>query len=243
MNTKNITALAGMLARTGFDAGIGYRLLQQVCFRPATFFLTEKIQKGNDVLTCNLFFENKSNEYTCLYYDAAISKHAVMPERTVNGIHLHELDIMMQNINWNVQQVTEVFRLDDESTWEREKNIAQVVTDLTRLSATEDGKAFADALKVKYWTGAGLEAFVGNLSAIQNRLEVSQRFYFVDGEAIGVNEAYRFLLNKWMEKKILSKRRSDFKAVEGGTGSAAGDNKEVKLLKKKRIGRTRRSIG
>lgn len=240
MNTKNITALAGMLTRTGFDPGIGYRLLQQICFRPAAFSLTEKIQKGNDVLTCTLFFENKNNEYVCLYYDAAISKQVAMPERVVNGINLHELDMAMQNINWSVQQTTQEFRLDDESTWAREINIAQVVTDLVRLSVTEDGKAFADALKVKYWTGIGLETFVGNLSAIQNKLEVSQRFYFLDGEAIGVNEAYRFLLNKWMEKKMLAKKKIE---TVGGGESSASEGKEIKLLKKKRIGRTRRTIG
>lgn len=241
MNTKNITLLAGMLTRTGFDPDIGYRLLQQVCFRPAAFSLTEKIQKGNDVLTCTLFFENWNNEYNCVYYDAAISKQAAMPELTVNGINLHELDIAMQNINWNAQKAAEEFRLDDESTWAREKNIAQVVTELTRLSVTEDGKAFSDALKVKYWAGVGLEAFVGNLSAIQNRLEVSQRFYFLDGEAIGVNEAYRFLLNKWMEKKMVAKKKTDNQET-GSINSSASEGKEIKLLKKKRIGRTRRSI-
>jgi len=243
MNTKNITVLAGMLVRTGFDTGIGYRVLSRVCFRPATFSLVEKVQKGNDVLTCTLFFECRNNEYDCIYYDAAISKQAAMPERVVNGVNLAELDGVMQSIEWDMRIVNDEFRLDDESTWGREKSIAQVVGDLVRLSVTEDGKAFSDALKVKYWAGAGLESLVGNLSAIQNRLEVSQRFYFLDGEAINVNEAYRFLLNKWMEKKMLNRRRNDSKEADGGNQPAAGEGKEVKLLKKKRIGRTRRSIG
>ncbi len=229
-----------MLARTGFDPAIGYRLLQQVCFRPVVFSLVEKMQKGNDVLTCTLFFENRNGEYQCLYYDASIARQAAMPELVVNGVALHELDRVMQSIDWDMRVVNDAFRLDDESTWEREKNIAQVVSDLLKLSMTEDGKAFADALKVKYWVGAGLESIAGNLSAIQNKLEVTQRFYFVDDEAINVNEAYRFLLNKWMEKKVLSKKKSE----TGSDGAAAaGEGKEVKLLKKRRVGKTRRING
>ncbi len=232
MNTKNIASLVGMLSRAGFDQSIGHRLLQQVCFKPVSFTLTEKIRKGKDCLTCHLSFQRKTDEYVCEFYDASFIKEIHLPDRTINGIRLPDLDRAMGEISWQVPPSEVAFRLDDEKTWERERNIEVVVNDLSRLSASVDGKNFADCLKVKYWSEVGLESIVGNLNAVRSRLEVSQRFYFMDGEGIAVDQAYLFLQNRWMEKRLLALKRQD--DPKKGADSHSGEGENKKLLQKKR---------
>lgn len=122
------------------------------------------------------------------------------------------------------------FLIGDVRTWDRENAIASVVGSLNKLSATAEGKYFADALKIKYWADAGLEDWVGNLSAIRSRYEISQRVYFIDGEALAVDEAYRFLLNRWVEKKMQAKKRDEGKITQRDTTSNESQGK--KLIKK-----------
>lgn len=240
MDKQNIAALSAMLIRAGFDESIGYRLLQKICFNPATFVITERIQRNRDILTCELHFEKNGIVYTCGYYDVSLVKAVVMPERTINTISLTELDLAMSEINWHLQQSEDQFLLDDEKTWVREKSIAQTINQLARLSATEEGKYFADALKLKHWSDAGLEDLVGNLNAIRARLEISQRVYFIDGDAIPVDEAYRFLLNKWMEKKMQAKKREQGKELAGDDETKGSEGRGKGLLQKKRRTRIKR---
>lgn len=232
MNTKNIASLVGMLSRAGFDQSIGHRLLQKVCFKPVSFTLTEKIRKGKDCLTCHLSFQRKTDEWVCEFYDASFIKEIHLPDRTINGIRLQDLDRAMGEISWQVQHSEVAFRLDDEKTWEREKAIENVINDLAKLSASADGKLFADCLKVKYWSDAGLESLVGNLNVIRSRMEVSQRFYFMDGEGIAVDQAWLFLQNRMMEKRLLAQKREDDPRKGADTHTGEGENK--KLLQKKR---------
>ncbi len=240
MNTHNIAALSAMLIRAGFEEGIGYRLLQRISFTPAAFILIEKLQKNKDLLTCQLYFERNGAEYTCGYYDVSLIKGIVMPERSLNNINLAELDLAMDAIDWQFKAGSESFRLDDELTWKREQEIAEAVNQLARLSATEDGKYFADALKLKHWLDSGLEELVGNLNAIRAKFEISQRVYFIEGDGISVDEAYRFLLNRWMEKKMQAKRREKGKEALNDSTEPQGESLSKGLLQKKRRSKSRR---
>lgn len=240
MDKQNIAALSAMLIRAGFEEGIGYRLLQRICFNPAVFTMTERLQRNRDTLTCVLHFEKNGAAYTCGYYDVSLIKGIIMPERSIATISLQELDTGMGNIDWHFKPSDGAFLLNEEESWAREKNIAQLVTLLTRLSATEEGKYFADALKLKHWQDAGLEDLVGNLDAIRSRLEISQRVYFIDGEGISVDEAYRFLLNRWMEKKMQAKKREQGKAPANDNRASDGEGQGKRLLPKKRRTRIKR---
>ncbi|MES2331301.1 MAG: hypothetical protein V4539_16985 [Bacteroidota bacterium] len=241
MDTENISALSAMLIRAGFEEGIGYRLMQRICFRPSNFILVERLPKNKDMLTCLLHIERNGAAYNCGYYDVSLIKGIVMPERVENGINLQEIDLAMGDIDWRFQADDSAFRLSDPSTWERERNISQVVGQLTKLSATEEGKHFADALKLKHWADAGFEGIIGNLNAIRAKFEISQRVYFIDGEAIPVGEAYRFLLNKWMEKKIQAKKRYEA-AKDPETGDLGENVVKGKKLVQKKIRERRKSF-
>lgn len=255
-----------MLVATGFSENLGHRLLQYVCFKPADFVLTEQVARGPDLLTCQLYFERKGDEYICSYYDACFLKEVKVPDLSIQGINLKELDRRMGETDWQmnaggsfdqdlggpnwqagtgkIKQVVDrtdweagaACKLQDEASWHRENQIEGIVTDLLRLAATDEGKPFADALKLKHWATVPLHPMMGNLNAIRSRFEVSQRFYFFDGKGISVEEAYRFLLNRWLEKKFQADRK---KALPGNDvvrdtdGEASGSDKG--LLKKKRV--------
>ncbi len=73
----------------------------------------------------------------------------------------------------------------------------------------------------------------GNISPLKNKSEVSQRFYVFDGQAgISVDEACRFLLNRWLEKQMQSKRKltsnSEISEKEKDSHASSGNG----LLKK-----------
>jgi len=110
------------------------------------------------------------------------------------------------------------------------------VEDLIALEAVEEGKAISISLKLKYWAGIPYQELVGNISPLKNKSEVSQRFYFFEGQAgISAVEAYRFLQNRWLEKQMQAKRKqTDETSTEenhAGDQASAGSG----LLRKKRI--------
>lgn len=234
----NIASLCSMLSRAGFQQ-IEYRLLQYICCRPAQFTLTEKIDFGQDHLHCQLSFARSADEYAIIYYEASLIKELDMPGLVLGGVDLAELESAMQAVDWRENDCSTTFRLDDKTTWQREREIDQIVGMLARLSATEQGKGYADALKVRFWSGTLMEQLTGNLAAIRSKLEVSQRFYFMDRECISVDQAYLFLQNRWLEKRMTRKRKADSREEVPG---AAAEGQKAGLLRKKRLGKGRKPI-
>lgn len=236
MNIENISSLSSMLSAAGFE-NLSYRLIQHICCQPVQFSLRQDIVFGSDNLSCQIYFEKKGDAYSVSYYDATLLKELRMPPLTINQVGLQELEATMKGIDWQLSEMPVSFRMADESTWEREKCIERVVHDLAHLSASPDGKKFADVLKVQFWSGSLLEQLNGSLAAVRSKLSVSQRFYFMTGEIISVSEAWRFLQNRWMERKLLALRKSTVTCADND--QATGKGKEVKLLKKKRLSRVR----
>jgi hypothetical protein len=61
MNIQNISALAGQLQSLGFE-NPGCSLLKRICFKPKSFFISKKIEKGKDRISFHLFFEKPNNQ-------------------------------------------------------------------------------------------------------------------------------------------------------------------------------------
>lgn len=243
MNIENISALVGQLQSLGFENS-SYPLLKRISFKPDNFILSQKIVKGKDKLSFQLFFEKeeKQNIYILMYYDAALQKELALNEAVINDINPINLEKSMAEIDWkNAFDFTtkKQLNLDDKTSWDKEQKVESVIEDLSELEKSEDGKAFAIALKLKYWAGIPYQELFGNISPLKNKSEVSQRFYFFEGQAgISVDEAYRFLQNRCLEKQMLAKRKhadsGEFSETETDSHASSGTG----LLKKKRLGRS-----
>ena len=246
MNIQNITALADQLKTLGLE-NAGYSLLKRICFKPESFFLSQMIEKGKDQLDLRLFFEkdNKHNAYILKYYDAIFQKEVAIVETNLNGINTGLLDKEMEEIDWKGAfdiSTKKPWNPDDRTGWEKEQKIESIVDKLKALELDEEGKTIAESLKLKYWANApNCELFV-NTGPLKNKSEVSQRFYFPDGQpGISVDEAHRFLLNKWLEKQMQArKKQNDHGEIaenenEGNTSEGSG------LLKKKLLIRPKSS--
>ena len=237
MNIKNIMALTGMLTGIGFDSNISRRLLQHICFRPEAFQLTERVLKGEDRLTCTLYFERSEVHYTCNYYEVSLLPSIEIPALTIQSVNLRELYQRMVAIEWESRGWEDAaFDPEDEGTWQKEKVIEGIVTDLSKLSIADEGKYFADYLKLKFWQDREWPAPGGKVN-LRSKFEVSQRFYFFDGRGISIDEAYRFLQNRLLEKKMHS-RSSGVEGASTETGSPSVGDKG--LLQKKRKRKTQR---
>ena len=233
MDIQSISVLAEKLEKIGFS-NMSCSLLKKICFKPVQFFVTRRVQKGTDQLTFILSFAKVKDqgEYDLRFYDAMLQKKQVVETKIVNGIDVANLDKRMNGINWQYAfdpNETEQTEVDGKEYLEEAMAIEEVIDDLAKLE-TGEGKAIAGALKFKYWYGTAYRESVGNIATVKAKDEVSQRFYKQgDENIISVNEAYRFLQNKWMEKQMLAKKKSfegsggneeilDVKSASGGTG-------------------------
>ena len=246
MNIQNISELSRQLEVLGFHDASSL-LLKRICFKPADFYLPQRLIKEKDVMLFSLYFEllQKTDNYLLQYYDVTLQKANGGLALPVDGVNPAELEKQMVAIDWK-----KAFSLDDKkswnaedkSTWETESRISGIIESLSILEKSEPGKVIASTLKQKFWAGTLHQEIVGSIPLVKNKEDVNQRFYISeDGGGITTDEAYRFLQNKYMEKQLqLKKKQSDsgdesIPEESNGTSSSG-------LLKKKRIaGRGKRN--
>ncbi len=243
MNIQNITALVGQLQSLGFE-NLGYSLAKRICFKPDNFILSKKVEEGKDRLIFELFFKKggSGDEYVLMYYDATLQKEIDFPDTPINGVNVIALEKQLQEINWEAPfdvDIKKQWSPEDITSWEQEQRIESVVMDFASLELTQEGKVFATGLKNKYWAGIACQELTGSASPLKNKGEISQRFYFFDVQpGISIDEAYRFLQNRWLEKQLQIKRKqSDSSEIstEENDSSSFGSG----LLKKKRFSRSK----
>ena len=239
MNIQNITELASQLQSLGFD-NLGSLLLKRICFKPENFYLIQKIAKDNVQLEFRLYFEKqkKNDAYVLLYYDVILPHENISEESIIEGIDIPDLEKQMASIEWKLAfDLNERKKLDpnDKATWEIEAKVESVIESLAALEQDEKGKAIASVLKLKFWQSLVYHEMFGTISSVRNKSDVSQRFYFSDNSVgISVDEAYRFLQNKWLEKQLnLKKKQVD--ATSESEKDEANGSMGSGLLKKRRI--------
>lgn len=234
MNIDNLTALAAQLQNLGFG-DIGNALLKWICFKPDSFSISKLLEKGEDKLQVELFFEKEQSEYFLKCYDIAIQQKASSQLKEINDVHIASLENKMTVINWK-----QAFELNEQKPWNaktdvtNEEAIESVITDLAKLESSEEGKAIAATLKAKYWNGSNYNEVFGIITAPKMKAEISQRFFIFDGQpGISIDEAYRFLQNRRMEKQM-KKKQTDNQTSETSDDVMSG-NSGSGLLKKKRM--------
>jgi hypothetical protein len=188
---QNIASLAKALEELGFDTSLSTTLQAFVLLQLPKFSISYKAVKGKDVLKCNLFFERKEKAFSCLCYDAILRKEIILPDLVVEGVSLKELDDKMNSVNWK-----DIFT--------HAQDIDFIIDDLQKLTLSKEGKEFSEQLKVKHWSDTSLERIL-NISFLKPKFEITQRFYFIDDKSISIEEAYRFLNNKWIERQMKKK--------------------------------------
>ena len=239
MNIENISALMKQLQTLGFE-NAGYSLLKRISFKPENFILSQKIEKSKDKLSFQLFFEKEVSKgtYVLLYYDAVLQKEKPLIDATINGISITSLEKSMTEIDWKSAfdfVAKKQLNLEDKTSWEKEQKVESVIEDLSELEKSEDGKEVAVGLKLKYWAGIPYKELFGNISPLKNKSEVSQRFYFIEGQTgISVDEAYRFLQNRWLETQMQAKKKQLDNQTEEPI-EKNGNNTGSELLKKRRL--------
>ena len=150
----------------------------------------------------------------------------------------------MTEIDWKIAFDFETKRnwnAEDKASWEKEQKIESVIEELKTIETSEEGKSISTGLKMKFWAGIPYQELVGSISPLKNKSEVIQRFYLFDGQAgISVDEAYRFLQNRWLEKQMQAKRKqSDTANEREESDSVQASSFNSSLLKKKPLVRNK----
>lgn len=240
MNIKNINALSEQLKELGFS-DLTFPLVKRMCFRPKRFSVGYRVEKNDNILNCQLLFESQTGgDYTFIYYDAAFQ-----PRRDyyaiVNNVDVKLLTARMSEIDWKrAFDFTEkkLVPLTEKNVFENELVVAGIVDELAALASTNEGKEVVAKLTEMYWASLPYTQVVGsNLVGMKSKIEISQRFYVMQGQAgISVDDAYRYLQNRWLEKEMLAKRKqADRNNDESNEANSFG----TELLKKKHRRRTK----
>jgi hypothetical protein len=240
MNIENISALTKQLKALGFSDADN-SLIKKICFSPQSFCITQNIENRNEQIIFQLFFERKDKEniYALIYYDAILQKEVSDDSTIINGISIEDVEKKMAAIDWKKAfDFTENknWNASDKSSWETEEKIETIMTSLSSIEMTEEGKSITAALKLKYWTGSSYFEIFDNISQTKNKAEISQRFYCAEGQpGISVDEAYRFLQNRKLEKQLQARKKladnqNESEQTESNNGSSGSG-----LLKKRRI--------
>src|SRR5690606_28115014 len=166
-------------------------------------------------------------------------------DTVINGINITHLEQSMSGIDWKNAfdlKIKKQLSPEDIRSWENEQKVESVIEDLLEIEKSEDGKALSILLKLKYWAGVPYQEIFGNISPVKNKSEVRQRFYLFEGQTgISVDEAYRFLLNRWLEKQMQEKRKElasqNGEELSEGNHSLSGSV----ITQKKRLSNTKRA--
>ena len=246
MNIQNIVSLAAQLTQTGFEE-TGSLLLKRICFKPNNFTISSMVVKGKEQMSCELYFEkdSKTSDYVFKFYDAILQKEVSFIQTEINGVDPGILERQMKEINWKAAfdlDIKKQWSLENKQSWENEAAIESVVESLQKLEAIEEGKILANSLRQKYWGDISAATAIVNFNNGKNKSGISQRFYFFEGQSIiSVDEAYRFLQNKWLEKQMQIKRKQTDEPLDENGGNSASANGSG-LLRKKRIATKTRKI-
>jgi len=239
MNIQNISALTEQLQSLGFE-NAGYSLLKRICFTPGNFVISQRVEKGNGQIAFELFFKrtDKQDGYVLMYYDAILQIPKTFTESTINGVDITGLEKQMTGIDWKKAfdfDEVKPFNADDKASWEKEQRIEAIMNSLSVLETTDEGKLISASLKLKFWNGALYFEMFDNINPQRNKNEISQRFYFFEGQAgISVDEAYRFLLNRRLEKQMQAKKKQ-IESQPEEESEIDSNNSGGSLLKKRRL--------
>ncbi len=246
MNIENIISLEKQLHSLGFE-NTGNFLLKRICFKPDHFFLSQKIEKDNEQLVFQFFIEKdiKQDEYLLKYYDATLQTELTANNSIINDINVVNLENLMKEVDWkNAFDFISKKQLswNDKASWEKELKLEAVMENISGLEKTEEGAAIAAGLKLKYWQGAPYQELFGNINPVKSKSDICQRFYLFEGQVgISVDEAYRFLKNRFLEKQIHLKRKHTSNEEPGQTENDSKGSDNNGLLKKKRGGNSKYS--
>lgn len=242
MNIQNIVALSAQLKELGFDE-MDSNLLKRICFKPEGFCISTKYKKEKDLVCFDIYLERTKTDgnYILKFYDAFLCKETKITATEINGVSVFGLRQKMQQVNWNAAfnfNEHKNFSAENSSSWQMESTIEAVIDGFEKLEASDEGKVISNSLKMEYWANIPTITQILSSSGGITRPEIRQRFYFLEGEAgISMDEAHRFLQNKWLERQLqLKKREPNETEATTRDNKAAGNNG---LLKKIRPGKSR----
>ncbi len=180
MAGDNIASLVELLQTMGFENGLEHALRAKACFLPLHFEAFHKLDRAGDTCSFRLHVKDDAGTYKCLYYDACYRKEIVFDDPVAAS-----LDTRMKTIDWAADF----------------EDIEAVMLDLKMVDSQ-----LANLLQYKYWADTLFENCVPNIATLRSQFEITQRFYVVEGsEPISVDEAFRFLQSRWMEKQARKK--------------------------------------
>lgn len=179
------------------------------------------------MLTCTVFFDQAGGVYQCRFYEAGLLRPPALSVHHPREVQ--ELDERMAQIQWE-----EASKGTEEEALAEESALEKIVEELADLESTEEGRRAADLLKLKHWTLWSAHPVRGEVHRLRAKYELIQRFYLLGDQPISLEEAYRFLLNRSLERQLLTEQKEALKETsregieKGRKGSKSLPQKKVR---------------
>ncbi|HLP36991.1 hypothetical protein [Lacibacter sp.] len=239
MNIENIRALAEQLREIGFEQ-MEVLILRHTCFKISFFQLLRSVEKGSDQLCFWFNFEKDKNsdQYSLLYYDVSLQKRDIVDTGVVDRNDSFSIDDEMASIDWKTfLQEAEKGTIPLKQTWEIERKVEQITEKLVAMSANENGRSITERLLLKYWVGTLPVEIVNSIVTVKVRPDITQRFYPSGDSLITIDEAYRYLQNRWIERQFQQKQKNS--KISDSTINSTEKNSGVLKVKvsKRKIGK------
>jgi len=200
---KQLQHIMDVFADVGFPRTLEWPVQVHLCFAPARFAVQHEQFRGSDQLRYEVWVarEEDNSKYMPVYYDATLIRPLELNPQNGCAEQVISLNQQMQLVNWSgLLGKAATATVGDFSDLGL---VADIVDNLTALEQHEGGQFFADLLRLRYWTRTPFEHYARCGSGSKGLFEVTQRFHFFsDGQGITLDEAYRFLQHRWLQKKL-----------------------------------------
>lgn len=228
---ENVSLLTARFQSLGFGNEVEAAIRSALCFPAERFEISNAVKREGDecIVTVHIARENVQSDFDCIFYDVVMRKEIAIADESM------KLDLRMALVDWqNAYQAKSIRVSKKLPAVETIIEIKSILDELLKIDA-----AAADQLRFKHWIDTPLETLMPNLSALRYLHEISQRFYFFEEEQpITIDEAYRFLKCRWIEKQLQFRKKETVKAVtEDETSDAKPARGGGKLLVKNKRSR------
>lgn len=165
------------------ELGFGNKLNTAISFYEKypqeRFQLPVKEQRESEAIDYWLYFEQKEKpgNYQLATYDATLRVFPDVPNISIKGIDVGQLDKAMRQFDWSVDHHTEALieeRLQTKAGRQELKLIDNIFLNVNKLYSISEGKEIAEKLMFKYWSNGPYEPNQFSLDYLKQQYQFSR---------------------------------------------------------------------
>ena len=225
---NDLKDLGHQLKTLGFSDKLLGAVEYYIQYPQEKFMLIDKYRSENERTHYTLHFEKSGRgSYDLKRYDALLRICPPIPDKTISGININELNGLMKKYDWSLDQHSQDIMHERLQTKEGRKELGEIeriMNHIHRLHNNPQGKEVSEKMMFKYWMDTPYEPNVFSLDHLKEQHEFKCTVNVYGTVGLTKEQAYDFLKNtvatELLEKNELSQKSQSKINV---TGSVISD--------------------